>query len=54
MFRPEQTLSLVVTITEQSMLGICEFKPILDGGGGKFAPPAGFLNIAQKPLGLGS
>ena len=28
--------------------------PILDGGGGKFAPPAGFLNIAQKPLGLGS
>ena len=23
-------------------------------GGGKFAPPAGFLNIAQKPLGLGS
>ena len=22
--------------------------------GGKFAPPAGFLNIAQKPLGLGS
>ena len=32
------------------------FNPILDGGGGggKFAPPAGFLNIAQKPLGLGS
>ena len=29
------------------------FNPILDGGG-KFAPPAGFLNIAQKPLGLGS
>ena len=29
--------------------------PILDGGGGKFAPPpAGFFNIAQKPLGLGS
>ena len=30
--------------------------PILDGGGGggKFALPAGFLNIAQKPLGLGS
>ena len=28
--------------------------PILDGGG-KFAPPpAGFFNIAQKPLGLGS
>ena len=25
------------------------------GGGGKFAPsPAGFLNIAQKLLGLGS
>ena len=24
------------------------------GGGGKFAPPAGFLNIAQKPLSLGS
>ena len=24
------------------------------GGGGKFAPQAGFLNIAQKPLGLGS
>ena len=23
-------------------------------GGGKFAPPAGFFNIAQKPLGLGS
>ena len=23
-------------------------------GGGKFASPAGFLNIAQKPLGLGS
>ena len=22
--------------------------------GGKFAPPAGFFNIAQKPLGLGS
>ena len=21
---------------------------------GKFAPPAGFFNIAQKPLGLGS
>ena len=33
----------------------CKFNPILDGGGGgKFAPPAGFLNIAQKPLGLGS
>ena len=29
------------------------FNPILDGGG-KFAPPAGFFNIAQKPLGLGS
>ena len=24
------------------------------GGGGKFAAPAGFLNMAQKPLGLGS
>ena len=24
------------------------------GGGGKFRPPASFLNIAQKPLGLGS
>ena len=24
------------------------------GGGSKFAPPADFLNIAQKPLGLGS
>ena len=23
-------------------------------GGGKVAPPAGFFNIAQKPLGLGS
>ena len=23
-------------------------------GGGKFAPPAGFFNIAQKPLGLGN
>ena len=32
------------------------FNPILDGGGGKqiCPPPAGFLNIAQKPLGLGS
>ena len=30
------------------------FNPILDGGGGKFFPPAGFLNIAHKPLGLGS
>ena len=31
------------------------FNPILDGeGGGKFAPPAGFFNFAQKPLGLGS
>ena len=29
--------------------------PILDGGGGQIcSPPAGFLNIAQKPLGLGS
>ena len=28
--------------------------PILDGGGGNLPPPAGFLNIAQKPLGLGS
>ena len=27
--------------------------PILDGGG-QICPPAGFLNIAQKPLGLGS
>ena len=28
--------------------------PILDGGGGEIcSPPAGFLNIAQKPLGLG-
>ena len=33
----------------------CLLNPILDGGGGKFAPPpAGFSNIAQKPLGLGS
>ena len=31
-----------------------KFNPILDGGGGKFAPPAGFFNIAQTPLGLGS
>ena len=32
------------------------FNPILDGGGGQICPPppAGFLNIAQKPLGLGS
>ena len=29
-------------------------KPYFGRGGGKFAPPAGFLNIAQKPLGLGS
>ena len=29
--------------------------PILDGGGGaNLPPPAGFLDIAQKPLGLGS
>ena len=28
--------------------------PILDGGGANLPPPAGFLNIAQKPLGLGS
>ena len=28
--------------------------PILDGGGQICPPPAGFLNIAQKPLGLGS
>ena len=31
------------------------FNPILDGGGANLPPPtAGFLNIAQKPLGLGS
>ena len=32
------------------------FNPILDfwTGGGQICPPAGFLNIAQKPLGLGS
>ena len=24
------------------------------GGGANLPPPAGFLNIAQKPLGLGS
>ena len=28
--------------------------PILDGGANLPPPPAGFLNIAQKPLGLGS
>ena len=28
--------------------------PILDGGGQICPPPAGFFNIAQKPLGLGS
>ena len=32
---------------------VSKLNPILDGGG-KFAPPAGFFNIAQKPLGLGS
>ena len=37
----------------------CKYKqelrinPILDEGG-QICPPAGFLNIAQKPLGLGS
>ena len=31
------------------------FNPILDGGGGaNLPPPAGFFNIAQKPLDLGS
>ena len=33
---------------------LTSFNPILDGGGGQICPPAGFLNIAQKPLGLGS
>ena len=32
-----------------------QINPILDGGGGgNLPPPAGFFNIAQKPLGLGS
>ena len=31
-----------------------EFNPTLDGGGANLPPPAGFLNIAQKPLGLAS
>ena len=32
-----------------------QFNPILDGGANfPPPPPAGFLNIAQKPLGLGS
>ena len=31
-----------------------DVNPILDGGGQICPPPAGFLNIAQKPLGLGS
>ena len=32
---------------------IGKLNPILDGGA-NLPPPAGFLNIAQKPLGLGS
>ena len=35
-------------------VAIATVNPILDGGGGQICPPAGFLNIAQKPLGLGS
>ena len=31
-----------------------EFNPILNGGQICPPPPAGFLNIVQKPLGLGS
>ena len=32
---------------------LSSLNPILDGGG-QICPPAGFFNIAQKPLGLGS
>ena len=36
-------------------IGCQLFNPILDGEGGNLPPPpAGFFNIAQKPLGLGS
>ena len=48
-------LSANLVKTEYMILATStKLNPILDGGGGKFAPLAGFLNIAQKPLGLGS
>ena len=40
--------------TDDDNVDFRSFNPILDGGGGKFAPPASLFNIAQKPLGLGS
>ena len=43
------------TLTKHTLIGKTSLNPILDGGGGQICPPpAGFLNIAQKPLGLGS
>ena len=43
------------TLLFSPAISLLLLNPILDGGeGGKFAPPAVFFNIAQKPLGLGS
>ena len=48
-FKEQKEVKKIMSFRQYSLLN-----SILDGGGGKFAPPAGFLNIAQKPLGLGS
>ena len=45
---------LVNAILESFSLNTVLLTLFWTGGGGKFAPPAGFLNIAQKPLSLGS
>ena len=46
---------LVADIDSDTLIRIVKFlNPILDRGANLPPPPAGFLNIAQKPLGLGS